>query len=276
MNNNTFNHHQDTFTLSNGVKIPCLGYGTYLVTGNTGVDAICEALKCGYRHIDTASFYKNETEVGQAIRNSRIPREEIFVTSKVWNTEQGYESTLKSFDDSLNRLGFDYLDLFLIHWPVPEGHEDDYEALNLETWRAIEKLYKEKKIRAIGVSNFKPKHLKPLMEKAEIMPMVNQMEIHPCHNQTETVEFCKQNNILVEAWSPLMRTKAFSFAELGEIAERHSKSAAQICLRWEIQQGILPIPKSVTPSRIKENTEIFDFELSAEEMEIINNIKLAE
>lgn len=269
-----FKDYRDTFTLSNGVKIPCIGFGTYLATGETAISSVKEALKLGYRHIDTASLYKNETEIGQAIRESGIPRSEIFVTGKLWNTDQGYHSTLKAFDDCLNRLGFDYLDLYLIHWPVPEGHEEDYKTLNAETWQAFEKLYKEKKIKAIGVSNFKTEHLKSLMNNAKIQPMINQLEIHPCHNQTETVNFCKQNNIIVEAWSPLMRGKALDFPELIEISEKHSKSVAQICLRWELQHNILPIPKSVTPERIKENSQIFDFELSDTEMEIIDNIKL--
>lgn len=274
--NNQLKSHKDTYILSNGVKIPCIGFGTYLMTGNLAEDSIIEALNLGYRHIDTASLYKNESDVGQAIKNSGIPRDEIFVTGKLWNTDQGYNSTLKAFDNCLNRLGFDYLDMYLIHWPVPEGHEDDFEELNLETWRAFEKLYKEKKIRAIGVSNFKPKHLKPLMKNAEIMPMVNQLEIHPCHNQAETVEFCKENNIQVEAWGPLMRGKALGFTELKKIADAHSKSIAQICLRWLIHQDIIPLPKSQTPSRIKENTQIFDFTLTDEEMKIINNIELSE
>lgn len=193
----------DTQRLSNGLPIPGIGYGTYLAPDDTsGTRSILDALEAGYRLIDTASVYGNEKTVGRAVRESSIPREEIFITSKVWNTDQGYESTLSAFDASLNRLETDYLDLYLIHWPIPAGYEKDYKELNRETWKAMERLYKEGQARAIGVSNFLPRHLEALMEQADTIPMVNQLEINPRYHQTEAVAFCREHGILVESWGP--------------------------------------------------------------------------
>ena len=217
--------------------------------------------------------YGNEESVGKAIKLSRINREELFVTSKLWNTDQGYESTLKAFDKTIKDLGLDYLDLYLIHWPVVKEHKEDWKEAICETWKAFEKLYSEGKIRAIVVSNFKPHHLKVIFENCNIKPMVNQIELHPSHNQDETVKFCRNNNILVEAWGPLSTGRIFKVKEMQDIANKYNKSIAQITLRWHIQNEILPLPKSVTPSRIKENSMIFDFELLKEDMELIQNLK---
>ena len=268
------NNLKDTYTLSNGVNIPCVGFGTWQTpNGETAINSVLEAIKCGYRHIDTAACYGNEESVGKAIKLSRINREELFVTSKLWNTDQGYESTLKAFNKTIKDLGLDYLDLYLIHWPVVKGHKEDWKESICETWKAFEKLYSEGKIRAIGVSNFKPHHLKVIFENCNIKPMVNQIELHPSHNQDETVKFCRNNNILVEAWGPLSTGRIFKVKEMQDIANKYNKSIAQITLRWHIQNEILPLPKSVTPSRIKENSMIFDFELLKEDMDLIQNLK---
>ncbi|MBD5639629.1 aldo/keto reductase [Clostridium botulinum] len=250
--------------LNNGVKMPLLGFGTYKAeNGNTVIQSVKEALRIGYRHIDTASYYGNEEGVGTAIKESGIPREEIFLVSKVWNSDQGYEKTLKSFENSIKKLGTDYLDLYLVHWP---------QSLTKETWKALEKLYKEGRVKAIGVSNFLVDHLKWLLEDVEIMPMVNQVEFHPQLIQKELMEFCSKNNIQLEAWSPLMRGKVFEIELLQDIAKKYEKTISQIVLRWDLQMGVVTIPKSVTPSRIKENADIFDFEISKEDMDRIQQL----
>lgn len=214
----------DTQRLSNGIPIPGIGYGTYLAPDDmSGTRSILDALEAGYRLIDTASVYGNEKTVGRAVRESSIPREEIFITSKVWNTDQGYETTLSAFDASLNRLGTDYLDLYLIHWPIPAGYEKDYRELNRETWKAMERLYKEGQARAIGVSNFLPRHLEALMEQADTIPMVNQLEINPRYHQTEAVAFCREHGILVESWGPLARGGILEEPVLRRIADKHKK-----------------------------------------------------
>ncbi|NFA59750.1 aldo/keto reductase [Clostridium sporogenes] len=250
--------------LSNGVKMPWLGFGTYKVEdGNTVISSVKEALKIGYSHIDTASYYGNEEGVGTAIKESGVPREDIFLVSKVWNSDQGYDKTLKSFEASIKKLGIDYLDLFLIHWPQP---------LSKETWKALEKLYKEGRVKAIGVSNFLVDHLKWLLEDAEIKPMVNQVEFHPRLIQKDLIEFCRKNSIQLEAWSPLMRGKVFQIELLQDLAKKYDKTISQIVLRWDLQMGVVTIPKSVTPSRIKENADIFDFEISKEDMDRIQQL----
>lgn len=257
-----------TVTLNNGVKMPIFGFGSYKVEdGKQAIEAIKYALTLGYRHIDTASFYDNETLIAQAIKESGIPREEIFITSKVWNDEQGYESTLQAFEQSIQKLGTDYLDLYLIHWPKPISHE---------TWRALEKLYTDGRIRAIGVSNFKEHHLQDLLSVCQIRPTVNQIEYHPRLSQPSLIEFCQKNDIQVEAWGPLMRGKIFEIEELQQLAKKYHKSVAQIVLRWDIQNHVVTIPKSINPARIKENMEISDFELSNEDMSMINSLNLNE
>ncbi|ANB58917.1 aldo/keto reductase family protein [Anoxybacillus sp. B7M1] len=255
----------DSALLSNGVKMPWLGLGVYKVSnGDEVVKAVRTALEIGYRHIDTASFYENEEGVGQAIKESGIPREQLFITTKVWNTEQGYEETLQAFKRSANKLGLEYVDLYLVHWPVKETYK--------ETYRALEKLYKEGFVRAIGVSNFHIHHLENLMTDCEIKPMVNQVEYHPRLTQQELHAFCRKHQIQLEAWSPLMRGVLLEEPILVDIANKYGKSPAQVILRWDLQNQVVTIPKSVTPQRIKENAEIFDFELTAEEMERIHSL----
>ncbi len=262
---------QSAFTLSNDYKIPCLGYGTWRTDDRTALSAVKIALETGYRHIDTAAGYKNESGVGEAVKESGLARADVFLTSKVFNDDRGYRTTLNAFEKTLSALKTDYLDLYLIHWPASAHRFDNWEQINLDTWRAMTELYKSGKIKAIGVSNFKPHHLKALMN-TEIKPMVNQIEYHPGQTQEETVSFCRENNILVEAWGPLGQGRMLSNPVLGEIAESYGKSTAQLCIKWCLQNGVLPLPKSVTESRIKENTYVFDFEISEEDMKRINEM----
>ena len=259
--------------LSNGIYIPSVGFGTWQTPdGETAVSAVKAALDAGYRHIDTAAIYRNEESVGVAIKESGIDRSEIFVTSKVWNKCRGYDNTMSAFERSLGKLGLDYLDLYLIHWPASQSRFDDWKELNLGTWKAMIDLYKEGRIKAIGVSNFLPHHLEPLMD-SEIIPMVDQIEFHPGYMQSETVEFCKNNGISVEAWSPLGTGKMLSNETLSAVASKYGRSVAQICIRWCLQNGPIPLPKSVTPSRIEENLKVFDFEISDDDMSLINSME---
>lgn len=259
--------------LKNGIKIPAIGYGTWQTPdGEVAEAGVKTAIKSGYRHIDTAAAYGNEISVGKGIRESRIPRKELFVTSKVWNEERGYEKTLAAFEKTLSDLGLEYLDLYLIHWPASSHQFSDWEEINLGTWKAMSELYQAGKIKAIGVSNFKPHHLKALMQ-AEVKPMVNQIEFHPGMLQEETMAYCKENGILVEAWSPLGTGRMLSNEVLLSIAEKYQKSVAQLCIRWCIQHEVLPLPKSVTPSRIVENLDVFDFEISKEDMRVIDGLE---
>lgn len=260
--------------LSNGVTIPGLGYGTYQTSPEDAYRAVTDALAVGYRHIDTAARYGNESGVGQAVKDSGLKREEVFITSKLWNTERGYDKTMAAFEKTLAELGTDYLDLYLIHWPANEKQfGQEAAALNLDTWRAFEDLYKVGKIKAIGVSNFMPNHLEALLAQAEIKPMVNQIEVHPGWPQTEVIRYCQRNDILVEAWAPLGEAAALSNSVLAKIAAKYNHTPAQVCLRWEIQQGILPLPKSVHKERMAENTKLFDFELTEDEMDIIGALR---
>lgn len=260
--------------LSNGVTIPGLGYGTYQTPPEDAYRAVTDALAVGYRHIDTAARYGNESGVGQAVKDSGLKREEVFITSKLWNTERGYDKTMAAFEKTLAELGTDYLDLYLIHWPANEKQfGQEAAALNLDTWRAFEDLYKAGKIKAIGVSNFMPNHLEALLAQAEIKPMVNQIEVHPGWPQTEAIRYCQRNDILVEAWAPLGEAAALSNSVLAKIAAKYDHTPAQVCLRWEIQQGILPLPKSVHKERMAENTKLFDFELTEDEMDIIGALR---
>ncbi|WP_144534094.1 aldo/keto reductase [Bacillus pumilus] len=255
----------DTVTLANGVKMPKLGFGVWQVKdGDEAVNAVTDALEAGYRSIDTAAAYQNEEGVGKAIQQSGISRDDLFITTKVWNNDQGYESTLEAFETSMNKLGLDVLDLYLIHWPV----EGKYK----ETWKALEKLYKDGRVRAIGVCNFHQHHLEDLLEEAEVVPMVNQIELHPKLTQEPLRDYCKEKGIHVEAWSPLGSGKLLNHPVLQDITKKHDKSVAQVILRWDLQHGIITIPKSVTKSRIIENTQVFDFELSAHEMGVIDQL----
>ena len=260
---------KDGFILHNGIKIPCIGYGTWLTTNEQASDAVKTAIELGYRHIDTAAKYENEEGVGNGILASGIDRKELFVTSKVWNDNRGYDKTMASFEKTLADLKLDYLDLFLIHWPASPLQYDDYNAVNRSTWKAMVELYKAGKIRAIGVSNFLPHHLDALVE-SEVVPMVNQIEFHPGQMQTETLEYCRHHNILVEAWGPLGRGKMLDNPTLVSIAQKYNKTVAQLCIRWCLQNGTLPLPKSVTPARISENADVFDFVISDEDMTTIN------
>ena len=264
----------DSFTMHNGKTIPCIGYGTYKTSEEEVYDAVIAAIKAGYRHIDTAAFYKNEAGVGRAVRECGVPREEIFVTSKVWNTNRGYENTKKAFAESMERLGLEYMDLYLIHWPANKKQfGDEAKKINAETWRALEELYAEGKVRAIGLSNFLPHHIEELMEGAKVKPMVDQIEFHPGWAQLEVSEYCRKKDIVVEAWSPLGRKDALDNEVLREIGAKYQKGTAQVCIRWIIQHGILPLPKTVNPDRMAENADVFDFELTAEEMRIIDELK---
>lgn len=265
---------KDSFKLTGGVNIPCVGFGTWQTPdGETAINSVCEAIKAGYRHIDTAAIYKNEIGVGQGIKKSGINRNDIFVTSKVWNSKRGYEKTIAACEKSLADLGLDYLDLYLIHWPASVKDYSNWDEVNLSTWQAMIELCKSGKVRAIGVSNFLPHHIESLL-KTEIPPMVNQIEYHPGFMQQETVDYCNKNNILIEAWSPIGSGRLLQNEFLKNVAAKYNKSVAQLCIRWCLQNGALPLPKSVTPSRIKENTMVFDFEISQEDMEAINKIGL--
>lgn len=264
----------DTYTLSNGVSIPCVGFGTWQTPdGEVATNAVQTALAAGYRHIDTASAYYNEGGVGEGIRKSGIRRDELFLTTKHWITDRGYTRTIAACEASLKQLGVDYLDLYLIHWPCVAKTADDWAFQNAETWRGFETLYREGKIRAIGVSNFLPHHLEELSKTASILPMVNQIEFHPGYTQEECVSYCAAHNILVEAWSPLGCGALLGNALVGEIAQAHGKTPAQVCIRYALQKGVLPLPKSVTPSRIEDNTHVFDFALSEAEITSLDNME---
>jgi diketogulonate reductase-like aldo/keto reductase len=254
----------DTVQLSNGVKMPWLGLGVWQVEeGMEVISAVKTAIKEGYRSIDTAAVYGNEEGVGKAIRECGVPREELFITTKLWNSNQGYESTLKAFSSSMKKLGLDYLDLYLIHWPVKGKYTD--------TWRAFEKLYRDGSVRAIGVSNFHVHHLLDLFETAGTIPMVDQIEYHPLLTQKEVRSFCKKNRIQMEAWSPLMQGR-LNIPLLSELAGKYGKTPAQIVLRWDLQNEVVTIPKSVQAARIAENRDIFDFELSEDDMASIEEL----
>ena len=258
------------FTLPNGNTIPNIGFGTWQSKdGEVCEAAVRAAIEAGYRHIDTAAAYGNEASVGKAVRECGIAREELFITSKLPNKMRGYESAFAAFDATMEKLGLDYLDLYLIHWPASHHRFENWREINLDTWRAMTELYKAGRIRAIGVSNFLPHHLEALME-TEVAPMVDQIEFHPGHMQTETVRFCHSHGICVEAWSPLGTGRMLTNETLLELAAKYGRSAAQICIRWCMQHAVLPLPKSVTPSRIAENLDVYDFLLTDADMAAID------
>ncbi|MEV7324955.1 aldo/keto reductase [Streptomyces sp. NPDC093970] len=250
-------------TLNNGVTMPQLGFGVFQVPDTETTAAVTGALRAGYRSIDTAAIYGNERGVGQALADSGIARDELFVTTKLWNSEQGYDSTLAAFDASLDRLGLDHVDLYLIHWPTPA------RDLYIDTWRALEKLYADGRTRAIGVSNFQPAHLERLLGAASVVPAVNQVELHPGLQQAALREFHARHGIATEAWSPLAQGAVLKDETITAIAAAHGRSPAQVVLRWHLQIGNVVIPKSVTDTRIRENFDVFDFELTPQEIEAI-------
>lgn len=261
------------FELSNGVRIPCIGFGTWQSRDGEGVAAVKSALEAGYRLIDTAAAYGNELSVGAAIRESCVPRDQVFITSKLRNSAHGYDATMEAFEWSTQKLGTDYLDLYLIHWPNPLQFRPIWKEATRGTWRAFEALYRAGRIRAIGVSNFMPHHIEMLMETAAIQPMVNQLKLCPGITQDAAVEYCRARGILVEAYSPFGTGSIFSAPEIREIAARYRKSIGQVCLRWSLQMGYLPLPKSGNPARIRENLDVLDFDLSEEDMAKIASLK---
>ncbi|WP_044022773.1 aldo/keto reductase [Bacillus sp. SG-1] len=254
-------------TLNNGLKMPQLGFGVWQVENNQATAAVAKALETGYTSIDTAMIYQNEEGVGKALKETSVPREELFITTKVWNSDQGYDNTLRAFDESLEKLGLDYVDLYLIHWPTPEF--DEY----VDTYKALEKLYQDGKVKAIGVCNFEIEHLERILNECDVKPVLNQVECHPYLAQNELKEFCAKHDIFVEAWSPLEQGgEVLKDEVVTQIAEAHGKSPAQVVLRWHLQKNTIVIPKSVTPSRIEENFNVFDFELTADEMSQIDGL----
>lgn len=259
----------DTFQLYNGVRIPCVGLGTWQSPDDTAKNAVLSALSLGYRLIDTAAAYGNERGVGAGIAQSGLAREEIFVTSKLRNAAHGYQATLEAFEGTMERLGLEYLDLYLIHWPNPVQFRTHWEESTADTWAAFEELYQAGRIRAIGVSNFMPHHIETLMKTATVKPMVNQLKLCPGITQPEIVKYCNEHGILVEAYSPFGTGTVFGNETMKTLAAKYGKSIGQICLKWSLQMGFLPLPKSANPMRIKENSEIFDFELTSEDMDRI-------
>jgi len=266
----------EDYTLSNGLKIPKIGFGTWQIPeGDEAYNSVAYALEVGYRHVDTAQIYGNEVSVGRAIADSGLSREDIFLTTKVWNDKHSYDLAKESIDESLKKLGTDYLDLLLIHWPNPKAlrENDAWKAGNAGAWKAMEEAYKEGKVKAIGVSNFMIHHLEALFETAEIKPHVNQVLLAPGCPQEELTAFCKEHDILLEAYSPLGTGSIFSNETAKEVAEANNKSVAQVALRWSLQKGFLPLPKSVTPKNIKANLDIFDFTLSDEDMAKLDSLQ---
>ena len=268
------NHQTDTYGLSNGVGIPCIGFGTWQTPdGDVAVRSVACAIEAGYRHIDTAQAYGNEESVGRGIRESGIDRKDLFITTKLWNSNHSYKLTMRSFEESMNKLGLDYLDLFLIHWPNPVAFRDHWQEANAESWKAMEELYEAGKIRAIGVSNFRPHHIEEILKTARIAPMVNQIRLCPGDTQDETVDWCRDHGMVLEGYSPLGIGRIFEVPEMKKLAEKYQRSIAQVCIRWSLQRGYLPLPKSVTPSRIRENLKVFDFVLSDEDVQLIADLK---
>ncbi|TDS07519.1 aldo/keto reductase [Sphingobacterium paludis] len=258
--------------LNDGQRIPVLGFGTYKATNEEGVAAVLHALKLGYRLFDTAAKYGNEEQVGAAIKQSGIPREEIKVTTKLWRENLGYAQTKEAVQVSLGKLGMDYIDVYLIHWPANAKNYTNWRQANADAWRAMEELQAAGKIKTIGVSNFWPEHLDALLETARVPPAINQIEFHPGYWQPEVLAYCQSKGIAVESWSPLARGKVFGNPLLEALAQRHGKSVSQVCLRWVIQHDVTVIPKSTSADRIAENLDIFNFELSADEMSQIDHL----
>jgi len=261
----------DCYTLNNGVQIPCIGFGTYKAATGNSADIIATAIEAGYRFFDTASFYETESYLAEAIKRSGLPREDFFITSKVWKTEMGYQETLEAFERTLKNLNTDYLDLYLIHWPRPTL-DKEWKDVCVATWKAMEELYKAGRVRAIGLSNFLPHHLDVILQNCTVKPMVNQLEMNPGYTQEAAVNYSQANDILVQAWSPLGRQRVLQAKLLVELAEKYQVSPARICLRYELQKGINPIPKASAMERMKDNMNVFDFTISTEDMHKLNTL----
>ncbi len=262
-----------TYTMNNGLTIPAVGFGTFNSAVEEVYAAVLAALKAGYRHIDTAAYYGNEDWIGKAIKDSGIPREELFITTKLWNDAHGYEEAKTALKASLEKLQLDYLDLYLIHWPNPVNLRDRWQSANADSWRAMEEMVAEGLIKTIGVSNFLVHHMEELLKTAKIVPAVNQLRLAPGVYQAEIVDYCKEKNIVLEAWSPLGRGELFTHPTMVALAEKYGKTVAQVALAWSWAQGFLPLPKSVTESRIIENLDFQDIELSAEDIAAITAIE---
>lgn len=254
------------YILNNGVEIPAIAFGTYKAADGKSADVIRAAIEAGYRYFDTASFYGTETYLAQAVRESGISRDEIFIASKLWKTEMGYENVKYAFERSLDKLNTDYLDLYLIHWPLPDPEYKDWKQLDKETWRAMEELYQAGKVRAIGLSNFLPHHIDNILEDCTVRPAVDQIEYHPGYSQEAAVQYCKERNILVQAWSPIGRQRVLEEPLVLELAGKYAVSPAQICLKFAVQRGIIPLPKSSSVERMKENLDLYSFEMEREDI----------
>lgn len=263
-----------SFTLNTGRSIPAIGYGTYKSVGSGSGAIFSEAIRQGYRYIDTASFYENETEVGRAVKESGIARSELFLASKVWKTEMGYDGTMRAAERSLSRLDTDYLDLYLIHWPRPDLENPDWKALNRETWRAMEKLYEEGVFRAIGVSNFLPHHIENIAVSGNVAPAVDQIEFHPGYPQLETVSYCQEHNILPQAWSPLGRTRVLNDPLIETLSENYGKTPAQICLCYALMHGVMPLPKASSAERMRENLDAASFSMELEDVAVLDGMEI--
>lgn len=263
---------RDCYTLSNGVTIPCMGFGTYNAKGGDNLAINRTAIEAGYRYFDTASLYETERVLGQAVRESGIAREEFFIVSKLWIDERGYREAKEAFARTLERLQMDYLDLYLIHWPRGEEGDADWKEKDLDTWRALEELCESGKVKGIGLSNFLPHHTEHILKNCHIKPVVDQLEIHPGYTQEAAVRYCMENDIRVQAWSPLGRSAMLDHPILKEYAATYKKTVAQICLRFLLQKGIIPLVKSSLMERMKQNQDIFDFEITPEDMSILNNM----
>ena len=254
------------YILNNGVEIPAIAFGTYKAADGKSADVIRAAIEAGYRYFDTASFYGTETYLAQAVRESEISRDKIFIASKLWKTEMEYENVKYAFERSLDKLNTDYLDLYLIHWPLPDPEYKDWKQLDKETWRAMEELYQAGKVRAIGLSNFLPHHIDNILEDCTVRPAVDQIEYHPGYSQEAAVQYCKERNILVQAWSPIGRQRVLEEPLVLELAGKYAVSPAQICLKFAVQRGIIPLPKSSSVERMKENLDLYSFEMEREDI----------
>ena len=266
MKNGQVLNKMEHYILNNGVEIPAVAFGTYKAADGKSADVIRTAIEAGYRYFDTASFYGTETYLAEAVRESGISRDEIFIASKLWKTEMGYDNVKKAFERTLENLETDYLDLYLIHWPLPEPGYKEWKQLDKETWRAMEELYQEGKIRAIGLSNFLPHHIENILEDCTVRPAVDQIEYHPGYSQEAVVQYCKERHILVQAWSPIGRQRVLTEGLVQELAEKYGVSPARICLKFAVQRGIIPLPKSSSMERMKDNLDLYSFEMEQEDI----------